>query len=63
LLLVVSELSIEIAGDKQLDDATRVKALHFLSSMARLKKKVLNFFCYFFWNVKIQLAIHFTVND
>ena len=36
----VAELCLEISGNKKLDDAIRVKALHFIATLARLKKKV-----------------------
>ena len=35
----VAELCLEVAAKKELDDALRVKALHFLSTLANLKKK------------------------
>lgn len=35
----VADLCLEIASKKDLDDALRVKALHFLATLARLKKK------------------------
>lgn len=35
----VADLCLEVAAAKELDDALRVKALHFLSTLARLKKK------------------------
>lgn len=39
-LKVIAEMYLETASKKELDDAVRVKALHFLATMARLKKKV-----------------------
>ena len=39
-LKAVAELCLEIASKKDLDDAIRVKALNFIATLARLKKKV-----------------------
>ena len=35
----IADLCLEITAKKELDDALRVKALHFLATLARLKKK------------------------
>jgi DNA-binding transcriptional regulator/RsmH inhibitor MraZ len=39
-LKAVTELCLEIASKKELDDAIRIKALSFIATLARLKKKV-----------------------
>jgi hypothetical protein len=39
-LKAVTELCLEIASKKDLDDAIRNKALSFIATLARLKKKV-----------------------
>ena len=39
-LKAVTELCLEIASRKDLDDQIRVKALNFMAVLARLKKKV-----------------------
>ena len=44
-LKTVGDMCLEVAADKKLDDAIRVKALHFICTLARLKKKVINFIC------------------
>ena len=47
-LKVIADMCLETAAKKELDDAIRVKALHFLSTMARLKKKVSFYPCSLF---------------
>lgn len=37
----VTDLCLEIAANKDLEDAIRIKALNFVATMARLKKKVM----------------------
>lgn len=39
-LKAVAELCLEIASKKDLDDSIRIKALNFIATLARLKKKV-----------------------
>lgn len=44
----VAELCLEIASKKELDDSIRIKALNFIATLARLKKKVLKIFEFYF---------------
>lgn len=47
-LKAVAELCLEIASKKDLDDSIRIRALNFISTLARLKKKVNLSLIYFF---------------